>query len=372
MSKLGNNKICCLSNLCYIFIGFGPGFTLMVAFSTNIMNFPEKHTGKIIGILNAFFAGSPSVFATLFYNVFTTGDSTKPENQDFRGFMFMIAIMFFIINVLNLVFVYKIPYIGPEITIVVTKDEIGSTDIYEHSTTGDHYVEDETDVNREPEQEEDVPMIKLLKNIDYILFLLIFSFATTVSLVFGVNIATISKSVGQDKYNESLTIISPITNAVFSILIGYFSDHFKERISRLHIIFMGCVAFTLCMLLVVVLPTHIESLMASAFLCGVGIAFLFSLGPPLMKEMFGMRNFGRNWGVCLLVQSAIAMPSQILFGAMYDNHVKPGDGHNCYGSVCIVGGISVFLGMSVLTLLLGLVLMNLHRCKRVIVKDGPK
>ena len=344
----------------------------MVAFSTNIMNFPEKHSGKVIGTLNAFFAGSPSVFAIVYYNVFTTGDKTKTENQDFRGFMLMIAIMFFIINVLDLMFVYKIPYDGPEITIVIKENEIEKNDTSDSSHLVENSEQEHVDANKETEEEESVPFIKILLNAGYILFLLTFSFSTTLSLVFGVNITLISKSVGLDNYNETLTIISPITNAVFSVLIGFFSDHFKERIPRLHIIICGCVAYMLCILLVVVCPTYIEALMAAAFLCGVGIAFVFSLTPPLMKEMFGMRNFGRNWGVALLAQSAIAMPSQILFGAMYDAHVQPGDGHNCFGSKCIVGGMSVFLGMAVLTVLLGLLLLKLDSCRRICCKKEDK
>ncbi|KAH3700824.1 hypothetical protein DPMN_075804 [Dreissena polymorpha] len=74
-----------LMSLYFLMAGFGSVFTYMVALNTNVINFSDRHTGKIIGLLNAFFAGSPSVFATVFYRFFTSGVSTDPANQDFAG-----------------------------------------------------------------------------------------------------------------------------------------------------------------------------------------------------------------------------------------------------------------------------------------------
>ena len=347
----------------------------MVALNTNIMNFHKRHTGKVVGTLNAFFAGSPSVFATIYYNWFTHGDGTKAENQDFRGFMLMIAIMFCAINMLNLIFVYKIPVSDESVSLGVNGDKkvawknpviVNQTNNSSENSPSIDNVKTEhqaTYPHEDNERDEHVPFYKLLQNSNYILLLIIFSLASTLSLVFGVNITTISKSVKLDKYNQYLTIISPITNAVFSISIGFFSDYFRHRIPRLQIIIAACVVFTLCYLLVVVAPTSIEALMVAAFLCGIGIAFLYSMTPPLMKEMFNMKNFGRNWGVALLAQSAVSMPAQILFGAMYDAQVKTVGGHDCYGSRCIVGGMAVFLGTAVVTTLLGALMLNLERLK---------
>ena len=352
-------------NFLFIYLtGFGPGFTLFVALNTNIMNFHKKHTGKVVGTLNAFFAGSPSVFATVYYNLFANGDKKDAERQDFRGFMLMIAIMFFVINILNLIFVYKIPVSNPSESSVVVKAN-------ENNFIADNDEKSPLLENAGPknvgeimEHEVHVPLHKLLLNVDFILFLIMFSFASTASLVFGVNITAISKSVKLDNYNETLTIISPITNAVFSIAIGLFSDLVKHRIPRLQIIIGGCASFALCYLLVVILPTSIVALMFAAFLCGVGIALLYSLSPTLVQEMFNMKNFGRNYGVALFAQSAVSMPSQILFGAMYDAHVPSGS-HDCDGSVCFVGGMSVFLGMSVAAILIGFIMLNTKRCRRL-------
>ncbi|WAR06511.1 hypothetical protein MAR_021880 [Mya arenaria] len=79
----------------FLLAGFGSVFTYMVALNTNVINFSAKHTGKVVGFLNAFFAGSPSVFGTLFYRVFTHGDSTDPANQDFAARTFMYNVYLF-------------------------------------------------------------------------------------------------------------------------------------------------------------------------------------------------------------------------------------------------------------------------------------
>ena len=343
--------------------GFGPGFTLFVALNTNIMNFHKRHTGKVVGTLNAFFAGSPSVFATLYYNLFADGDKKDAEKQDFRSFMLMIAIMFAVINILNLLFVYRIPVSNPpeDSAVVKAKEHNFIADDEEKSPLLEN--EGPKNVGEIMEHEVHVPLLKILFNVEFILFLIMFSFASTASLVFGVNVTAISKSVKLDSYNETLTIISPITNAVFSIAIGVFSDLVQHRIPRLKFIIGGCASFALCYLLVVVLPTSIVALMFAAFFCGVGIALLYSLSPTLVEEMFNMKNFGRNYGVALFAQSAVSMPSQILFGAMYDAHVPAGS-HDCEGSVCFVGGMSVFLGMSVAAILIGIIMLNMKRCKR--------
>ena len=82
-----------------LFLGLGSVFTYMVALNTNIINFDKKHTGKVVGLLNAFFAGSPSVFATLYYHVFKDGD-----HHDYPGFLLMFAISFGIADLLCIIF----------------------------------------------------------------------------------------------------------------------------------------------------------------------------------------------------------------------------------------------------------------------------
>ena len=79
-------------------------FTYMVALNTNIINFDQKHTGKVVGLLNAFFAGSPSVFATLYYHVFKDGDS-----HDYPSFLLLFAISFGVADLLCIIFlrIYK-------------------------------------------------------------------------------------------------------------------------------------------------------------------------------------------------------------------------------------------------------------------------
>jgi hypothetical protein len=57
-----------------IFAGLGSAFTYMVALNTNIINMDKRFRGTIVGLLNAFFAGSPSVFVQIYLHVLTGED----------------------------------------------------------------------------------------------------------------------------------------------------------------------------------------------------------------------------------------------------------------------------------------------------------
>ena len=93
----------------------------MVALNTNIINFDQKHTGKVVGLLNAFFAGSPSIFAVLYYHVFQDGDS-----HDYPGFLLLFAISFGIIDLLCIIFVrvYRDTDRDPSAVVTVNNEKV--------------------------------------------------------------------------------------------------------------------------------------------------------------------------------------------------------------------------------------------------------
>ena len=105
---------------------------------------------------------------------------------------------------------------------------------------------------------------------------------------------------------------------------------------------------------------------------GAGIGIVWSLSPTIMKEMFYVKNLGRNWGIALFFAALVAFASQETFGALYDNQLPSEEEEFCYGIDCIRGGYAVFLGVAVFSALCGLFILLRQRCTRSDEKNTDK
>ena len=339
-------------------------FTYMVALNTNVINFNAKHTGKVVGFLNAFFAGSPSVFATIFYKIFTHGDQTVVENQDFAGFMLFFAVMYGVANILCMIFlrVYAKKDDSEQIEIKYYKEANG-VDVTNH-ISDKKILEDQNTVTNFGQSDVDghMSLREIARSLDFYGFVLLFAFVSSVGLVYGNNITVASRSVGLNYYNDKLVIIIPITNAVVSASIGILSDVFKERVPRLVLVTASCLLFILAQALIIISAEKLEVFIIATVCAGAGIGVVWSLSPTIMKEMFYVKNLGRNWGIALFFAALVALASQEGFGALYDSHLTSEDGEFCYGNDCIRGGYAVFLGVAVVSLFCGLFILLRRRC----------
>ncbi|KAH3704436.1 uncharacterized protein LOC127860954 [Dreissena polymorpha] len=361
----------------YFFIcGLGSVFTYMVALNTNVINFNPKYSGMIVGILNAFFAGSPSIYATIYYNVFTHGDSTVTSNQDYPGFMLMFAISFAVVDILCIIFMKLYPDENP---LFERFDQESSNDVVgveEHTTIDPHHevfnFKNGTSINSNvsppspavnPLAEREMSLTEILMTFDYQILIWMIGFASAIGLVYANNITVISKSVKLDHHDNVLTIIIPITNAVVSAAVGIFSDYFKDRLPRTWILIACCVFFTLSQVLVFIFADVYGILILSLILLGIGIAILWTITPTVVKENFYVGNLGRNWGIAILLAALIGFGIQEAFGAIYD-HKATGtvDQKVCYGMQCVRGGTAVVITCGGISIALGLIMQLKQRC----------
>ena len=365
--------------MCEYFPGLGSVFTYTVALNTNIINFPAKHTGKLVGLLNAFFAGSPSIFGTLYYKLFATGDPTEPSNQNFGGFMLFFAILFGVVDILCILFLRKYPnehdvsaemyaykdsngvIIGDTEAVIVTEN--GKNDI--NASTAGYTLQNGYETQRESDSEEGTcfSIRNTICNLDFELFIWMFAFASSVSLVYGNNITVTSRSVSLNSYNDKLIIIIPITNCVISAVTGILSDQLKERIPRLVLVVLGMCCFVVSQVLVMLFADDLTWLVIATVFIGIGTGIIWSLCPTIMKERFSVEHLGRNWGLALFVASLVAYASQLMFGKLYDSHVPENTVDNyCYGKDCITEGYGAFLTVAVMAVILGVLLSLKKRC----------
>ncbi|XP_060069139.1 uncharacterized protein LOC132549242 [Ylistrum balloti] len=356
----------------YFFLcGLGSMFTYMVALNTNAINFHPKHRGKIVGILNAFFAGSPSVFSALYFHVIGKDD---PKSADsFSTLMLVFAVCFVVIDIFCIAFMRVLPHDQScDITVPETrindkhdnKAFAGENDISMTRKPG--YIAEDDDNNKSFGVDSEVPIgdtssddmsiFSIFANVDFQLLTWVITLASVSSLVYTIALTQTTAALGLDSYNSNIVLIIPITNAIISAAIGVISDHFHQKLPRLGILVAGNTTFVICQCLVVGLGDKYPALATATMINGVGQGILWSIAPAVMSEMFSVNNLGRNWGIALLVSSLVGFGAQEAFGALYDAAISiPGEVY-CYGMSCVRGGHAVTLAMAILSMILGVAL----------------
>ncbi|XP_061179401.1 uncharacterized protein LOC133187993 [Saccostrea echinata] len=348
----------------FMICGLGSVFTYMVALNTNVINFSDKHRGKIVGGLNCFFAGSPSVFSVIYYHLV---QKTNQHAESFASFMAFFAVLFAIVDIICALF----------LRVYNKTDEVYTVDPSE--IINEHQSKDETPMKNMPRHDsqnesdccapsnlipvEPKSLKEILVDLDFYLLTGMFSCASSVGLIYLNNLTVISKSVHLDYHDQDFVLIIPITNAILSISIGLASDYFQEKIQRMVIIFLTCFLYVGLSVLAMFLGDNYAALCIATALCGMGTGIIWSLSPTVMSEMFHISNLGRNWGIALLCAALVGMAGQYSFGALYDEK-KPENELFCYGLHCVSGGLGICVGLAVAAVIFGIVLI-LHRKFRI-------
>ncbi|KAK6182568.1 hypothetical protein SNE40_010222 [Patella caerulea] len=339
----------------FYFAGFGSLFSYMSALNTNVVNFPAEHRGKVIGLLNACFTGSPSIFALLYYHVFSTGDYNRVENQDFSGFMLFFAILFVVMNLLCMLFLHDLSKLKSKELVISNSIDENSVQV-SSETSINHQDGVATDTDTSPIlQDEETQVetsfsrfLKLVKSLDFQLLCVSFTFAAVLGLVNTNNITVITKAVGLSSYDNDIVISMPVANTILSLGIGPLSDKVKAKCPRLTFFLASCVFFTLAELVFIVFASSIGGIFIGIILVGFGIGILWTLVPTIVSELFGISDFGRNWGILLMLSGLGSLAGQAIFGKIYDSMITEPGSLYCYGTKCFLYD---FIFMAVLGLI---------------------
>jgi hypothetical protein len=104
---------------------------------------------------------------------------------------------------------------------------------------------------------------------------------------------------------------------------------------------------------------HPQLFHVSSSLVGFGYGASFALMPIIISVVWGVENFGTNWGIVAMVPAAGAAVWGIIYSTGYENaigHHEPARnngrcyGWNCYGYWAIGCTLSVWLAIAVWTL----------------------
>lgn len=332
----------------------------MVALNTNIINMDKRFRGTIVGLLNAFFAGSPSVFVQIYLHVLTGEDR-------YANFLLLFAILFAFVDILCMIFlrIYSDDTHDDTIDILPEKRNEPETEMKGISTNTD---ETSCCTTESKESIETMTLKQILLNLDFHLFSWTFVFAAAIGLVFLNNLTTISQSVELSDRNSVLLIIIPVCNAITSLSLGFLSDVLKSKVPRMILLLLSCVLFTGSLALTMWKASTFSVLVISTILCGIGTGMIWTLSPTVMSERFCLKNIGRNWGMTILLAAAVGMGIQEVFGHLYDVQTSDASGTTCLGLSCVRGGLAVGLGSGILAILFCIVFITKTRIQRFLAE----
>lgn len=183
-----------------------------------------------------------------------------------------------------------------------------------------------------------------------------FGFASTVDLVYDYHITVITQSNGLSSYEQSLVVMIPVLDVIFTIISGLLYDAKKNEISREFLLIIAGTCSTGCALTAMLWGDNYLVLCVSTFLCSAGSGMLWTYCPAIISEMLSLDDFGRNWGITLSLTSFIRWPTQIAFGILYDQVTQPDKIFCTLGMACVRPGLTILVITGVLSVVCGMIL----------------
>ncbi|XP_064598559.1 uncharacterized protein LOC135464913 [Liolophura sinensis] len=365
-----------LMALYFFIIGHGSLYTYMSALGTNVRNFRDKHRAKIIGLLDACFGGSPAIFVLVYSEFYTNGHAEDQQNQNVAGFMLLFAIWFAIANFLCVLFLRIYPPDSENISNNVSKsgtvqaEECEKTVIGASASDAQAYssFDDNASINADvpdskgvtnksskPSEMKQILLLFLDWKFQYLLWM--FIFASVVGLAFVNNVTVVTKSVGLSKIDSVVTALIPVTGILARFTLGPLSDHIKERFARINILLITNVVFAASQFMCIFLADRSWAFILANILSGISIGSLWTFVPAVISEYFGLRDFGRNWGIVILLAALAGIGVQAGYGMIYQSFITDPDTTNCYGLICVKWNFVMMCGLTACAILLNIFLI---------------
>ncbi|KAK3090615.1 hypothetical protein FSP39_013148 [Pinctada imbricata] len=300
--------------------GLGSVFFYMVDLSTNILNFAQEHRSKVIGFLDAVFAGCPIVVSILYYRVI----QNRSPSDSFGTCVLLLSISFGVIGALCMLCLRIYTPLSNSREILPGYDELV----------------DFNDTDRESSENDEssnqhLPLKDLLQDTRYWLLLGIFTFECTATMVYINNVTVISKSNGFSKKDEYLVLILFINEAVFGLIVGAFSDLRKDTITKPVLLLSAGICAAICVSLTMIWGQYYFVFCISTFLCGFAAGIFWTICPAAISEIFYVGDVGRNLGIAMSMGSLLRWIVQEAFGIFYDDVTPTGDIYCTAGKSCV-------------------------------------
>ena len=122
----------------------------------------------------------------------------------------------------------------------------------------------------------------------------------------------------------------------------------RFEVSRLTLLLTTPIMLIIAFVILLAAVPQIPSLFpVVTLLIGIVNGASFSLVPILISTVWGVANFGTNWGIVAMMPALGATMWSLIYSSAYQAHA--GDDGLCYGSQCWSAAVSGMLGAAILT-----------------------
>ncbi|KAL1925340.1 uncharacterized protein VTP21DRAFT_223 [Calcarisporiella thermophila] len=150
------------------------------------------------------------------------------------------------------------------------------------------------------------------------------------------------------------------------VLAGIVSDWAKRRgIDRLwFFILAGCIMTYGQFLAATTIAPGNNSLLMVTLLIGTAYGTIFTVSPTITTELWGLRNFGRNWGWMSWAPGIGGMLFNLVFGVVFDSR-SGGPGKRCHeGRSCFAPALYLTTLASLAGIIMGVLMLCYVRVNR--------
>lgn len=368
----------------------------MVAVALNLQIFrSDRVRGITLALLMLFYGLSSTIYAQIYR--FGYSNATRVDTSGFLFFMF-ISVTF--VNILGVLFLEKVPLSPlpaaddhPEQLMMEKPIQIDEVDITDASTTTHQSpltrtstsnrsdvktdcessvlatqvatpVDEKIDLEKQPIKEQEENVFKaILSSSTFWAYIIVLIWQQ--GLTYMSNVSLIIRStapmdkVGDDVYLAQESSVHTTLQSVFQsigrFVFAYISQHTSTFILLDNTVLMTIMEFLLLvpLLILTISPMATNAdLIASSVMVGLGWGACAGLYPGLVRDYFGMKNYGTASGLVMVAVPIGIYVSNHIFGMSYDSARvyqpipvtdPPVDSSVCVGPRCYKDAMFIFL-----------------------------
>eukprot|EP01112_Ceratiomyxa_fruticulosa_P009731 TRINITY_DN2550_c0_g4_i1.p1 TRINITY_DN2550_c0_g4~~TRINITY_DN2550_c0_g4_i1.p1 ORF type:complete len:477 (+),score=79.72 TRINITY_DN2550_c0_g4_i1:191-1621(+) len=314
------------------------GYT--AALATSVKNFPEKHRGRVVGIIAAMYGLSAAIFTYIYKYAFSPNE---------------IKLFFFLCVTITSIYAVFGLFLTPVPSEIVEKENLENQTLLEKSLSIQE---------KKVGQGRTLNPFQLFVNIEFLALLYTFLCITGPGLMVINNVGTISQSLGGDPTTENnLVIVLSIANFLGRFIFGSLSDLFSKKLSRGFFV-MGASLVIASAHLYLTFATQ-EMLYGGVILTGLGYGGSWALIPTIISELFGEEYFGSNFGIVGLAPALGSFIfSTVLASRLYNIHLTAQEireGVPCMGQQCFQESFMITFLIAVSGLISGYIFVRRTR-----------
>ena len=197
---------------------------------------------------------------------------------------------------------------------------------------------------------------KIIKILDFWLFMIAFVIGSSLTKLFMSNIGTYLRSFKHEKHLNIIMSTGPWMLIVFKLIIGFISDIYVNKIPRLTF-FIGVAVVNVPVFLAFIFQgDHIVFMYIVAYVAFISNGLYFLFGSVITADYFGVEYFAINFGSAYLVDGLLTLLLQFILGILYDANVSDVATHTCYGLHCYYVSSGILCALSIVTLATSVVL----------------